>query len=186
MARKGRDKINGPPNGEPWVWLSRELLASPPWQCRSPNCTRLLEFLLLEHMAHGGNENGNLLATYDQLEDFGIGRRLISPAIKEAERLGLVKVKRGGRKGWVETAITSFTLTFFAIRHRDERGIYHWTEPTNDWKRVKPPEAWERRQKAIARRAEQRKKQKTGSPSYTPTVHHREPKLVHHRTLGSA
>src|SRR5689334_19319791 len=102
MARRRRPQDAGrPPEGGPWIWHQAELLSSPAWRPRSINCVRLIEFLLLEHMAHGGVENGNLLATYDRLAAFGLSRRLISQAINEAEELGLVRAQRGGRKGWV-------------------------------------------------------------------------------------
>ena len=55
----------------------------------------------IEHLRHGGADNGSLLATYNQLEAFGIGRRFIFGAIREAEQRGLVVVERGGRKGVV-------------------------------------------------------------------------------------
>jgi hypothetical protein len=66
-----------------------------------------MDFLMLENMRHAGTENGNLLAPYDQLVDHGIGRRLIPEAVNEAERLGLIAVQRGGRKGWVPHHLSS-------------------------------------------------------------------------------
>ena len=62
-----RKKLRQPPKGEPFVWLTRELLTSPAWRAMSPNAARLIDFLLVEHTNHAGTENGNLLATYDQL-----------------------------------------------------------------------------------------------------------------------
>ncbi len=41
--RAGRAaKAHRPPKGEPWVWLTRELLASPAWRHQSVNTARLV------------------------------------------------------------------------------------------------------------------------------------------------
>ena len=68
-------KLRGPPKGESWVWLTRELVSSPAWRHRSINCVRFIDFLMAEHMNHSGFENGNLIATYDQLVAWGIAAR---------------------------------------------------------------------------------------------------------------
>ncbi len=126
LDARGR-KTFGPPKGERWVWLTVELLSSPGWRARSVHCARLLDFLLIEHRAHGGLENGNLKATYKQLAAFGISGRYITRAIRQAELLGLVRVKHGGR--WAMTnKFSIFTLTFYATGDG--------SPPTHDWKRV--------------------------------------------------
>ena len=51
-------KWRSPPKGEPWAWLTRELLCSPAWRAQGPNCRRLIDFLLIEHTNHAGTENG--------------------------------------------------------------------------------------------------------------------------------
>src|SRR5205823_12969455 len=82
MTRKHKHRVAGrPPDGEPWVWHTLALLSSPPWCGMSINCHRLILFLEIEHLQHGGNENGSLLAPYAQLVRFGIGRRFIAGAI---------------------------------------------------------------------------------------------------------
>ena len=120
-------KLRGPPKDEPWVWLTRELLASPAWRARSINCMRLLDFLLVEHMNHAGTENGNLHATYDQLGGWGLTRSEIRRATEESEFLGLVRCERGGR--WAGTNKPStYRLTYLPDRDGHP--------PTNEWKRV--------------------------------------------------
>ena len=100
--RTGRAaRAHRPPKDEPWVWLTRELVSSPAWRSRSINCARLIDFLMVEHKNHAGTENGNLMATYDQLVPWGLTRSEIRAAIDEAEFLGLVRFERGGR--WAET-----------------------------------------------------------------------------------
>src|SRR5215472_14363528 len=105
-------KLHGPPEGQPWIWHTRELIASPAWRARSLNCCRFIEFLELDHMAHAGTENGFLHATWGQLEHWGINRRLIAKTIKQAESLGLIRLKRGSRASYAKTNPTMFRLTY--------------------------------------------------------------------------
>lgn len=89
-------KAGGPPKGKPWIWLTQDVLASNSWRSLSINARRLIDFLMIENMRHGGKHNGRLLAPRVQLEEFGIGARHISAAIEEAVAAGLVAVQRGG------------------------------------------------------------------------------------------
>ena len=116
-------KRNRPPEGEPFVWLTQELIASDAWRTLSINGRRLLEFLMIEHMNHGGLENGNLVAPYEQLVAFGITRRLVNPTIDELKTRGLVDVQRAGMR-----SATRFALTWLPIGHM---------EPTNRWRRYR-------------------------------------------------
>ena len=58
--------------GEAFVKLPRDLLESTAWRSLSIHARRLIDFLLIEHMRHGGRENGRLLAPRRQFEAFGI------------------------------------------------------------------------------------------------------------------
>jgi hypothetical protein len=89
---------NRPPVGEPYIWLPRELLASDAWRSAGINTRRFIDFLMLEQMGKGGQENGKLKATDRQLRAFGIGARHITRAIREAEKLGLVDCIKGGMR----------------------------------------------------------------------------------------
>ena len=82
-------------SSEAFVKLPRDLLESEAWRSLSVNAWRLLNFLMIEHMKHGGKGNGRLLAPRRQLEMFGIGARHVSGAIEECERAGLVDCVRG-------------------------------------------------------------------------------------------
>jgi len=136
-ARKGNPDVTGrssgkfggrvgkmmkPPKGQPWVWLTRELLESDAWQSLSINARRFVDFLLLDHMNNAGCENGKLKATYDQLVKFGVtSRRRAAQAISEVEAAGLVDCHRGGMR-----VATTYTLTFYSLPD----GV----PPTNRWK----------------------------------------------------
>ncbi len=116
-------KMQGPPKGRPWVWVSLDLMDSEPWRSLTISARRLLDFLMIEHMQHGGKENGGLLAPRRQLEAFGISSHLVSEAIIEVETLGLVDVKRGvGRRP------STYALTWLPLGDG--------AEPSNRWRSV--------------------------------------------------
>ena len=50
-------------------WFGLELMESEAFRALSPNSRRLLDRVLIEHIHHGGVENGQLMATHDQLRD---------------------------------------------------------------------------------------------------------------------
>src|SRR5271166_386134 len=80
---------------EAFVKLPRDLIDSDAWRALGINARRFLDFLMIEHMRHGGRANGKLLAPRRQIERFGIGSHFVSGAIEEAEHLGFVDCKRG-------------------------------------------------------------------------------------------
>jgi ribosomal protein S14 len=122
-------KLLQAPKGEPWIWLSRELMESPAWRGMSINTHKFIDFLLVEHCSHGGQENGNLKATYDQLVKFGLTRKSIREAIAEGEALGLVRQKGPS----IQRVPNRFRLTFYSTIFKDRMG---GEPPTNDWRRV--------------------------------------------------
>lgn len=159
-------KVSTAPEGEPWVWLTRELVASHAWRSRSLHCVRLIDFLLIEHMNHAGRENGCLAAPYSQLVQFGLGRRYISSAIKEAEAVRLIEVERGGKKNAVADHLSRFRLTFLPCKRRDlkTRSDY-WAAASNEWEKTTPSDV-----KAFRRaNKEARKKRVLGAPRVNST-----------------
>jgi hypothetical protein len=91
-------KLNRPPAGAPWVWLTAEMMKSDAWRSAGINCRRFIDFLLIELMAHGGSGNGALVAPQEQLIRIGISSRCVAAAIREAESLGLVDCWRRGER----------------------------------------------------------------------------------------
>ncbi len=155
-------QVMGPPDdGGSWAYLTRELIASPAWRARSIHCVRLLDFLILEHLAHGARENGQIKATYGQLEKSGIGRRFIAGAIEEAEALRLIKVERGGRCAQALDHMSIYTLTFYGTKSRDNHHEYYVTS-SNDWRRVGYDDV--KRIKENLRKARNRRNAKRPSP----------------------
>lgn len=116
-------KRQGPPKGMPWIWLTLDLMGSEAWRSLTISARRLLDFLMIEHMQHGGKENGGLLAPRRQLEAFGISSHLVSEAITEVETLGFVDVRRGeGRRP------STYALTWLPTGDG--------AEPSNRWRSV--------------------------------------------------
>ena len=120
--KKGRNK---PPKDEPWIWMTHPLMESPAWRSLSPNGRKVMDRVLIEHMSHGGSENGNLIVTHSDFAGYGVTRRLITQAINEVEFLGLAIPKRGGRWHGTNHA-TKFRITWMC----DRTGA----PATNEWK----------------------------------------------------
>jgi len=113
-------KAGGPPKGQAWVWQTRDLLSSAAWRSLGINARRLIDFLLIEHMSHGGKENGRLLAPRRQLWKAGIGNHFVSEAIEEAVALGIVDVKRG-----IGRLASTYTLNWLPL-HDGTMPVPRW------------------------------------------------------------
>jgi hypothetical protein len=134
-----RSQVAGPPSGEAWIWHSVTLLRSMAWRRRPIGLMRLLDFLEIEHCAHGGNQNGDLLAPFDQLVKFGIRRQDITKTIKEGERRGLLRVERGKNiLGVGKREPSRFLLTYLPRRRICEDGIVEWLAPSDEWRKYRP------------------------------------------------
>src|SRR5688572_3082954 len=92
--------MNQPPEGEPWVWLTREMLESQAWRSLTAGGHRVIERLMIEHMNHGGTRNGDLVSTYVQFQSHGISRKAVSAAIGNAQRAGFIDIVERGQRGY--------------------------------------------------------------------------------------
>lgn len=127
----------------PFAAIPLEVMRSPAFRTAGIHTRRLLDALLIEHVAHGSLENGHLVATYDQLEDAGIPRRKIRGAIADGEARGLIRrtaIGSGNRRTG-DRAPSRYRLTFLSSVP-DRMG------PTDEWRNYVPLPAPERRQKA--------------------------------------
>jgi len=79
------------------VWLTRDMLESDAWRSLSLAARRVIDRVTLEHMAHAGKENGNLIVTYADFEKFGIRRASLKKAIVECVNRGFIVVTEKGR-----------------------------------------------------------------------------------------
>lgn len=95
---KLREARNRPPSDKPWLWLTRELIESEAWASCSIAERRVIDRVMLEHMAHAGTENGNLAVTYADFVKFGIRRASLNAAITGATIKGLIIITEKGRR----------------------------------------------------------------------------------------
>ncbi len=75
-----------------WVPHRLRLLISPAWRHRPKPLARILERLEIEHLKHGGAENGYLVVTYAQFIAHGVSRKAIRGALSAGVALGLLEV----------------------------------------------------------------------------------------------
>ncbi len=127
----------------PFAAIPLEVMRSPAFMTAGIHTRRLIDFLQIEHVAHGSIENGRLVATYDQLAKAGISRRKIPGTIADAETRGLVRrtaIGSGNRRAG-DRAPSLYRLTFLGSLP-DRIG------PTDEWRNYVPSPAPERLQKA--------------------------------------
>jgi len=92
-TRRKNNQISGQ-----FVAHSRELRESAAWRALPDNARRILDRLELEHLRHGGAENGALPCTYSDFVAAGVRRASVSLAIRQCAALGFLEVThRGGR-----------------------------------------------------------------------------------------
>src|SRR5207248_4464704 len=108
-----------------------EMLDSPAWRVLSLSACRVIDRIEIELARHGGNDNGKLPVTYEDFEEYGVTRESVSPAIREAEALGFIRITERGRGGNAEyRQPNKFFLTFAHCRtSRSE-------PPTHDWRKI--------------------------------------------------
>jgi hypothetical protein len=91
----------------------RQLLESPSRRVLSLAERRVLDRIELEHIAHGGAENGKLPVTYADFERWGVRPDSIAGAVRALEALGLIEITRHGYAGAAEKRAPSlYRLTY--------------------------------------------------------------------------
>jgi hypothetical protein len=126
MVMKRRNKISG--QFSPRLI---EMLESPAYRVLTNTAHRVISRIEIELGHHGGNDNGRLPVTYDNFIDYGVARMCIAPAVREAEALGFITVKRG-RGGNAE----SKTPNLYGLTFAHDRGS-RASPPTHDWRKIK-------------------------------------------------
>lgn len=122
MARRKASTIEGP-----FVAHRLDLMESDAMASLNMAARRVLDRLEIEHMQHGGKENGNLPCTYDDFARFGVRRQSVPQAIKALVRAGLVAIEHKGRGGNAEfRQANRYRLTYLSTK-----GI----PSTDEWKR---------------------------------------------------
>ena len=125
------------------------MVESPALRALSLAAIRVMHRLEVEHMHHGGAENGRLQVTYDQFVEFGLHRNSVGPAIRELEALGFVEITEKGVAGNEnQRRANRFRLTYVNTKNREQ--------PSDDWRQIATVEEAERRAEK-ARRVKDRR-----------------------------
>ncbi|WP_074061081.1 hypothetical protein [Rhizobium etli] len=106
-----------------------EMLISPAWQRAPRPLLRLIERLEIEHLRHGGQNNGELYVSYPQFVAYGMSKKSIRSTLKLGEELGLLQVIREERiiQGDIRPA-NCYRLTYVPAKGKQN--------PTDEWKCV--------------------------------------------------
>jgi hypothetical protein len=127
-GRKKAHKVDGPWQKEP---LS--LIDSNAYRALNFPALKILNALKVDHLRHGGSQNGRLLAPHAQLRRLGISARHVRPAIDLLIAVGIVRrTSEGSRQGGREGSAT-YALTWLPT--------FDGEPPTNDFLGVSGPDA---------------------------------------------
>jgi hypothetical protein len=122
MTKKHTNQINGQ-----FAARTIKMLQSPAMRVLSLTGRRILDRVEIEHAKHGGNDNGKLPITYNDLIEFGIHDHAIGPGLREIEALGFVEIKRG-----IAGSATHRKPNLFRLTYRPADG----KPETDEWARV--------------------------------------------------
>jgi hypothetical protein len=147
-----RNKIAGQ-----FAWQLIEMLESPAYRALSRAARQILARLEIELAHHGGRDNGKLIVTFAQFEEYGIEKHAIGPAIRELVALGFVEITRYGRAGNGEFRIASmYRLTYRPVDR---------AKPTDEWRNIQTIEQAEQAAQSARgpRQRAKRKREKTAT-----------------------
>lgn len=120
---------------ENFVTHRRIMRESPAWQALPDNARRVLDRIELEHMRHGGAENGYLPCTYNDFAANRIRRASVALAIRQCVELGFLEVMvKGYRAGAGFKVPSKYRLTYIMGLTRSDYG-----RPTDEWAAIKTP-----------------------------------------------
>jgi len=117
---------------EPFVQHGQSFFASSAWRVLSSAATQIYWRINIEHMDHGGKENGRIPCTYSDFEKYGVRRKSISKALDELIALGFIEITRKGhlRPEGDSGSPSLYRITCMPVYKSD--GV---DKPTNGWRR---------------------------------------------------
>jgi hypothetical protein len=110
---------------EQFIPRPRSMLESKAYRSLSLSARRVMERIELEHLRHGGKDNGKLPVTRRDFSTYGVRESSVFPGLHEAIEKGFVRITRKGRSG-KHGMPTEYRLTYIHANNRP---------PTNEWKR---------------------------------------------------
>ncbi|MGY2995855.1 hypothetical protein [Mesorhizobium sp. URHB0026] len=111
-----------------WVPHRLELLISPSWHLAPVPLRRMLERLEIEHMRHGGMNNGELFVSFGQFEAANISRRKITATQALGAVLGLMETIRPQEPSGDLRGPNAYRLTYVPAKGA--------SVPTDEWKKI--------------------------------------------------
>lgn len=106
-----------------------EMLRSPAWLAVPAPLHRMLGRIEVEHLSHGGTENGNLFVPYSQFVDCGISRRQIRSLAELGEALGLMECRKDpGLSNGRTRPPNAYRLTYVPEKGKKA--------PTDEWRSI--------------------------------------------------
>ena len=125
MAQK-RLKRHRPDEANPAFIMTRlVMLDSVAYWALKPIERTILSVIEIEHMRHGGVENGRLIVTRRQFEKRGIHKDAIAPSIRALEALGFIELDRGAAGVGDQAQAHRFRLTYVQPNPSDEWRKHH-------------------------------------------------------------
>lgn len=108
----------------------RQLVESPAMRVLNRSAHLALMRIEVEHMSHGGAENGKLPVTYQQFEAWGIHPNFVASALRELQALGIIEVTRHGYAGVADKRAPSLYRLTYVTAHdagrADETGTHEY------------------------------------------------------------
>jgi hypothetical protein len=132
FKKMSRDALEG----KSFVPHPLELLQSEAWRSRTIHEIRMIERLEIEHLRHGGKDNGHLGVSHWQFVEHGVHNNLVAATAKRLEAVGLLQIMQDGTGGRGAAHVARYRLTYLVARMVDAHGVIYYTRPTDDWKRA--------------------------------------------------
>jgi hypothetical protein len=104
------------------------MLISPSWRHAPRPLLRMIERLEIEHLRHGGFENGNLYVSYKQFVMAGISKRSIKPTMELGKALGLMDYRQDEEPSGDIRPPNAYRLTYVLEKGKKV--------PSDEWKAV--------------------------------------------------
>jgi hypothetical protein len=123
---KKRPKTHKPDEANPAFIMTRlVMLDSVAFWALRPIERTVLSVIEIEHMRHGGVQNGRLIVTRRQFEKRGIHKDAIAPSLRALETLGFIEIERGAAGVGDQAQAHRFRLTYVQPNPTDEWRKHH-------------------------------------------------------------
>ena len=118
-----------------YLQVPADLLRSPAYTALNIHEIKTLRRIEIEHVEHGGKDNGRLPVTHADIKRHGVGHKYVTPSQRVLEGLGLIECTDRGRAGTGEFRKPNlWRLTYISTK-----SAAGWVEPTHEWAKIETP-----------------------------------------------